>query len=184
MANSTLNISGLAELDALLKQLPGKIEQNIMRGALRAGQKVIMGEAKTRVPVDQGDLRDSIRIQYRARSKKFGWVRMHLVAGSRKAFTANWVEFGTAGHYTGTGRTVGKPYLIKAKDGKGQELKNNLKRKALRIGATMVGQVIHPGIKPQPFMRPAFDRANGAAIDATVQYIRDRLPKEIAKAKR
>jgi hypothetical protein len=33
-------------------------------------------------------------------------------------------------------------------------------------------------------MRPAFDRAQGAALDATVQYIRTRLPKEIAKAKR
>jgi HK97 gp10 family phage protein len=183
MANSTVNIAGLAELDALLKQLPAKIESNIMRGALRAGQKVILDEAKARVPVDQGHLKNSIRIAYRAKSSKFGWVRMHLVAGSKKAYNAHWVEYGTASHYTGTGKTVGKPYIIKAKDGQGKELKNKLKRHALRIGAKMVGQVTHPGIKPQPFMRPAFDRAQGAALDATVQYIRTRLPKEVAKAK-
>lgn len=184
MAASQVSISGLAELDAMLKQLPAVVELNVMRGALRAGQKVIMDEAKARVPVDQGDLKNSIRIQYRARSKKFGWVRLHLVAGNKKAYNANWIEYGTASHYTGSGRTVGKAYIIKAKDGTGKELKNGLKRAALRIGAKMVGQVTHSGIKPQPFMRPAFDRASGPALDATVQYIRDRLPKEIAKAQR
>jgi HK97 gp10 family phage protein len=184
MATTTKGISGLAELDALLKQLPAKIEANIMRGALRAGQSVIMAEAKARVPVDQGDLKKSIRITQRGKSKKFGWVRLHLVAGGKKAHTAHWVEYGTASHYTGNGRTVGKPYIIKAKDSQGRQLGNKMKRAALRIGAKMVDQVTHPGIKPRPFMRPAFDRAQGAAIDATVQYIRTRLPKEIAKAKR
>lgn len=184
MANSQFSISGLAQLDAMLKQLPATVEGNIMRGALRAGQKVIMEEARARVPVDQGDLKKSIRIQYRARSKKHGWVRMHLVAGGKKAYTAHWIEYGTASHYTGSGRTVGKAYIIKAKDSQGRQLGSKLKRAALRIGAKMVGQVTHPGIKARPFMRPAFDRAQGPALDATVAYIRTRLPKEIAKAKR
>jgi HK97 gp10 family phage protein len=181
MANLAVGVSGLAELDALLKKLPAVVEFNVMRGALRAGQKVIMDEAKALVPVDQGDLRDSIRISYRARSKKFGWTRMHLIAGNKKAYNAHWIEYGTASFYTGRGRTVGKPYIIKAKDSQGKELKNKQKRAALRIGSKLVGQVIHPGIKPQPFMRPAFDRASGQAITAAVTYIRTRLHKELLK---
>ena len=74
--------------------------------------------------------------------------------------------------------------MIKALDSTARQLINKMKRAALRIGAKMVDQVTHPGIKPRPFMRAAFDRAQDAALDATVQYIRTRLPKEIAKAKR
>ena len=97
---TTKGISGLAELDALLKQMPANIEANIMRGALRAGQAVIMAEAKARVPADQGDLKKSIRITQRGKSKKFGWIRTHLVAGGKKAPHAHWIEYGTASHYT------------------------------------------------------------------------------------
>lgn len=184
MATKDVSMSGLAELDALLKSLPAVVELNIMRGALRAGQAVIRDEARARVPVDQGSLKKSIRISFRSRSKKHGWVRMHLIAGGKKAHTAHWIEYGTASHYTGSGRTVGKAYIIKGKDGQGRQVKNSVKRAALRFGGRLVAQVTHPGIKPRPFMRPAFDAASGRALEATSQYIRTRLPKELAKAGR
>ena len=172
MAVTETAVTGLAELDKILKTLPAKVEGSVMRGALRAGQKVIMEEAKGMVPVDQGDLRDSIRIQFRRKSLKRGWVRMHLVAGNAKAWYANLIEFGTASYYTGKGKSVRKPYQIKPKKQPG----------ALLFGGKVRETVTHPGIRPRPFMRPAVDKAQGRALDAVGDYIRRRLPREVKKA--
>lgn len=173
MATET-RIEGMAELHKLLQGLPAKVEGNVMRGALRAGQKVFMEAAKAAVPVDKGALRDSIKISFRARSQKHGVVRMHLQAGGKTAWYAHIIEYGTASYYTGKGRTVGKPYTIKPKEGS--------KVGALFFGGVMREAVQHPGIKPRPFMRPAVDGYSQQAIDATANYIRTRLPKELKKA--
>jgi HK97 gp10 family phage protein len=172
MAVTETSVTGLADLDRILKTLPAKVEGNVMRGALRAGQKVIMEEAKALVPVDQGALRDSIRIQFRRRRRKRGWVRMHLVAGNEAAWYASLIEFGTASYYTGKGSSVGKPYKIKPKKQPG----------ALLFGGKVREEVTHPGIRPRPFMRPAVDKAQGRALDAVGDYIRKRLPREVKKA--
>lgn len=156
----------------MLQQLPGKVEGNVMRGALRAGMKEFERIAKSNVAVDHGDLRDSIKVKFLAKSQKFGWVRMRLVAGSKKAWYSHFIEYGTASYYTGKGKSVGKPYTIKPKKRDG----------ALFFGGTVRAEVTHPGIKPQPFMRPAADAGQGPALDATVKYIRTRLPKEFKKA--
>jgi HK97 gp10 family phage protein len=109
---------------------------------------------------------------------------MHLTAGDKNAYYAHMVEFGTASFYTGKGKTVGKPYIIKAKDSTGTELSTGNKRRALKIGATMVNQVTHPGIRPRPFMRPAFDQSKDQALKVMADYIKTRIPKELKKAGR
>lgn len=165
-----VNITGLADLNKALQELPGKIEANIMRGALRAGQSVIMREVKSRVPTDSGDLKNSVKIRFKGKSMRHGWLRMHLSAGDKKAFYAHMIEFGTGSYYEGSGRTVGGPYKIKPKKGK-----------AINAGGAIRPEITHPGIKPQPFMRPGFDAANANAVQAVADYIKKRLPKEVAK---
>lgn len=172
MAEVTVSVSGLAELDKMLKQLPGKIEGNLLRGALRAGQKVFLDAAKARVPIDSGELLDSLRIQTKGKSKKYGWVRVDFVAGNKKAWYAHLVEFGSASFYTGSGRTVGKPYTIRAKK----------EGRALNVAGIPRFKVVHPGAKPHPFMRPALDTGQGAALQATADYLRRRLPGALKKA--
>lgn len=154
MANE-LHVSGLSELDRLLKELPAKIEGNIMRGAVRAGAKVMETRAKELVPVDDGDLRDSIKVS--AKSKR-GQVSATVRAGGKKAFYAHMVEFGTARH------------LIKPK-----------KRKSLFFAGLASEVVDHPGSSAKPFMRPALDNNQREAVDAAASYIRQRLEKEAAK---
>jgi len=172
MATET-RIEGMADLHKLLQTLPAKVEGNVMRGALRAGQKVFQEAAQAAVPVDQGALRDSIKIKFKARSQKHGVVRMHLTAGNKVAWYAHLVEFGTASFYTGKGsKSKRKPYKIKPTRRTG----------ALYFGGKVLEEVTHPGIKPQPFMRPALDGYQQQALDATVAYIRTRLPKELKKA--
>lgn len=167
-----IKIEGLADLHKALQDLPGKIEGNIMRGALRAGQKVFQQAAQQAVPVEHGDLRKSIKIKFKGKSQKYGWVRMHLQAGDKTAWYAHLIEFGTASYYTGKGRTVGKPYKIKPKKAKG-----------LFFGGIQRAEVIHPGIHPKPFMRPALDANQSRALEATAEYIRRRLPLELKKHK-
>lgn len=178
-----MQVTGLAELHKTLQSLPTQIETNILRGALREGLKVIEQDAKARAPVKDGALRESIKIRFkRQRLKKAGMAVMQVVAGGKAAWYAHLIEYGTASYYTGKGKTVGKPYMIRAKDSTGKELSNPLKKGALRIGAKMANQAIHPGIKPQPFMRPAADLLSGKALDEFTRYVQKRLPKEIKKA--
>lgn len=184
MATSNIEITGLSDLYAQLQQLSGKIESNVMRGALRAGLQVVRTAAINNVPVQDGDLRDSIRISARRRSMKYGWVRMHLVAGNDVAYYANMVEFGTAQHII---RAKERP-TRKTRRGtvKGLSIKTMnkmLNSGSLKIGGRYVGaSVLHPGARPAPFMRPAIDGSQQQALEAMRDYIAKRLPREIKKA--
>jgi HK97 gp10 family phage protein len=152
---SELHVSGLSELDKLLKELPAKVERNILRGAMRAGAKVFEGRAKQLVPVRSGQLRDSIKVSTRS---KRGRVSATVRAGGKKAFYAHMVEFGTARHF------------IKPR-----------KRKSLFFAGLAREVVDHPGSAPRPFMRPALDGGQAEAVNAAADYIRKRLAKEAAK---
>lgn len=142
---------GLAELHKALQQLPVEIERKLLQGALRAGLKEMQAAAKANVPVKSGALRDSIKV--RVRNKKDRWrLKGSVVAGNKTAYYAHMVEFGTAAH------------LIKPKN-----------RKSLFFAGVMRELVEHPGAAPKPFMRPAFDAAAAAAINAFADKVRTGL---------
>lgn len=165
-----IKINGLVELDKMLKELPAKIEANVIRGGLRAAAKVVLDEAKRLCPVEHpstegvkqgavtGELQRSIRISGRM-SK--GRVTYQVRAGNAKAFYAHMVEYGTARHF------------IKPKGS----------RSALFFAGYAHGEVDHPGAKAKPFMRPAIDNKAREAVDTLSEYIVGRLPKEVAKLK-
>lgn len=168
MANSEFNVAGLAELKKMLEELPAKVEGSVMRGALRAGSRVIADVAKANVPNDQGHLKKSIRV---TTSNRKGEVKARVIAGNAKAYYAHMIEFGTGSYYSGT-ETKSKraPYEIKPRN-----------RLSLLIAGALKEFVVHPGIKPNPFMRNAADQGTPAAIDAVVLYLRERIPKEVLK---
>lgn len=151
-----LKITGLAELDRALQDLPAKIERSVLRGGLRAGAKVIEAAARARVPAKSGALRESIRVSMRVRR---GRVAARIIAGNKQAFYAHMVEFGTAHHW------------IKPRN-----------RKSLFLAGLFRELVDHPGARQKPFMRPALDSSAGPAVDAMASYIRARLPSEFAKS--
>ena len=175
MASNTLvQVTGLKELDAALKSLPAKIEGKILRSALRAGQKVMLASARANLAtngnVNTGALSRSLHIAMKRKSVAYGWVRATLVAGNREVYYAHMIEFGTASFYTGRGKTVGKPYEIRPRN-----------HKSLFFAGLMREVIVHPGIHPQPFMRPALDAHSNDAIAAVAATIRDKLPGELAK---
>lgn len=143
----------LAELD----KIPAKIEQNIVRGALRAAAKPMLEAAQTNVPVKSGALRDSIRISSNV-DRRAGEIKVTVKAGGKTKkgdpYYAHMVEFGT------------KPHVIKG---------------PVRFNGKWYMNLQHPGSRPSGFMRRAFDATGGAVVEAYADYMRKRIPKELAK---
>jgi len=75
-----INITGGDELFAALQELPLKLEINVMRGAVRAGAKILLEDAKARVPVKTGTLKDTLKI---STGVKNGKIYAFVKAGSR-----------------------------------------------------------------------------------------------------
>lgn len=162
-----VHVKGLAELQAALDTLTAKLQVNIMRGALRAGGKVIQQHAKSIAPVEPGGtehpykkslgwepgaLRKSIKLSAKLQG---GAVVAKVKAGNKQAYYAHMVEFGTAAHW------------IKPKNGKVLVIKGN-----------PVPAVYHPGARKNPFMRLSMDTKAQAALEQVGDYIRTRLTKE------
>jgi len=150
---------GLDELQKALDQLPVNVERKLVRGALRAGQKVVLEQAKSAIHNISGELAASLRIS--TRKGKNGQVSARVIAGNKTAFYAHMVEFGTARHQ------------IKPKN-----------RKSMVIAGMMREVVNHPGASKKPFMRPAADSAaseSSEAMEAFKNYMRTRLDKELDK---
>ena len=144
-----VRVKGLADLNKFLQQLPAKVEQSVLRGALRAGANVVMAEAKANVPVDSGLLRDGLKVTTNSRR---GRVTAKVKATGKHSFIAPWLEYGTAAH------------KIVAKSKKG-----------LFFGGLFVKGVQHPGARPKPFLRPALDGRAQDAVVAAAQYMKRRL---------
>lgn len=163
---SEIHVTGLKELAAFLDELPAKLQNNVMRGALRAGANEIKKEAQMLCPIGppnaenvrlyggyEGALRDSIRVGTRSRG---GIVTSMVKAGGKiknaDVFYAHIVEFGAKAH------------TISAVNGG-----------ALSFGGGVMQSVNHPGIKPHPFMRPALDGQAQIAVVSTAEYMKQRL---------
>lgn len=98
----TVTVSRRAELSKKLAALPKAVKEEI-RAALSTSAQEIVAVAKRLVPVDRGDLRDSIGWTFGKAPKgsislaeaNFGDLSVTVFAGNEKAFYARWVEFGT-----------------------------------------------------------------------------------------
>lgn len=162
------HVTGLAELQTFLDQLPAKVEKNIMRGAMRAGIKPIMEAAKAACPVGEpsgtgkkryklypGALRDTIRITTRSRG---GTVSASVVVGGK----------------TKSGAVVWYARLIEFSGAIAHDITAKLGG-SLFLGGLFKKSAHHPGMRAQPFMRPALDSKADDAILAAGNYVKNRL---------
>lgn len=150
-------VTGGAELDRLLQTLPGKVQKNITRAALRAGAAVLLPEVKQRIPVASGNLRDTARITTRAKGgEASASVKVGGKFKGKDAWYAHLVEFGT------------RPHIIRPQERGG----------LLRFGEVIAREVRHPGTAARPFMRPAVDANFNRVIDAVTAKVRERLTRE------
>ena len=87
-----INVKGLSELQKVLDAFPVKIEKNILRGALRAGAKVVQQEAKSNARVLSGEMQRGIKIGTTA---KRGTVIASVKVRGKHWYLAQFHEFGT-----------------------------------------------------------------------------------------
>lgn len=170
MAKVTV-IEGLSDIHKYLQDLPVKLEKSILRGGLRAGAKVIADAAKAAAPAKSGALRDSIKVRS---STKKGKVSAIVTAGNAKAWYSHIIEFGSGSFYAGMGKkSKRKPYQINAR-----------RQRSLSFNGQLIESVMHPGVKPKPFLRPALDASQHEAIKAAADYMKKRIAKENLKNER
>ena len=148
----SVQIKGAAELQRYLDQLPANVEKNIVRGALRAGTKVMADAVKAAAPEKTGALKKSVRVTAGVRA---GRVTSRVVIGDKKAWYLHILEGGA------------KPHIIKPRVKSG--------KKALSFGERVYAMVHHPGVKANPFFVRTVDGVAQQSASKVIAYIRNRL---------
>lgn len=172
-----IHVTGLAELNKFLQELPIKVEKNILRGALRAGANVIRDKARSNLAangsVKTGELQRGLKVSTRS---KRGIVIAKVQASSTADNRALWLEYGTREHFISVQESE-KPINTRRGIHKGKAVSmTTINRNVLQIGANFVGPTVHhPGARAMPYLRPALDGGAQDAILAAGNYIKDRL---------
>lgn len=107
-------IKGARQMDRLLKELGPKTASRVGDQALRAGARVIVKEAKRLVPVDTGELRDSITVVTPRRRKDTDTREVQIGFKPPASRRAHLTEYGTS-------KDPGSPFMRPAMDAKAEE---------------------------------------------------------------
>lgn len=142
------------------------ISRSLLPGAARAGGAVIRDEAKDRATSDA--VKEKIAMTVKRDGDQV-IARIGLSKGWSLA-VGIWLEYGTDPHYI----TVDDSQ----RQGMSANRINRLKKRegVLVINGQPVGKtVLHPGAKPNPFLRPALDTKEAEAVVAAQAYINSRV---------
>ena len=162
----TVSVSGLAELDDALGQLPKATARNVLKRTLNKAAQPIVDEAKRLVPVQTGRLRDSITASTRVKNK----------VGN--------AEFAAAMR-AGLGKDAARTALRNARraaSGQGSFAETFIgPARGGKWGVIRYAHIVEfgsPRQSPKPYMRPAWEAHKTAALN----LIKDELANEIIKA--
>ncbi|WP_419767244.1 HK97-gp10 family putative phage morphogenesis protein [Arcobacter sp.] len=151
---------GLEEVLKGLKNLPKNIQKNVMNGAVRAGCKPIVDDARSNIENDDtGTLKKAIGV-VKINSKNKNIISFAVAPLTKKMHKIQ--DRKNEKHYN---------YSNIVEEGRKG---NNWARKEYGSSTSV----------PSPFMRPAYEQQSRQSIEATGKYIEERLPREIEKAKR
>ena len=163
---TTIQISGLAELERELKALPAKLQRRSLNNAMNAGARVVQQEIKNRAPVKTGTLKRNVASR---KGKPRNGLEARVVIGVR------------TGKVQKRGKRKGQfvdPYYYKFQElgftavGR-RKFASRTERQARKRGAGSYGRLI-PGRR---FMRDGLTAAGPRALEA----IRGRLATELAR---
>lgn len=158
-------VRGKSDVKRFIAQIPAELENKVLRGAARAGAKVVADEIKARTPSE--DVRDGVRIRTQLGTGRIV-VKIDVKPGWARS-VGTWLEYGTAPHFI----TVDDSQREGMSAGRINKLG---KAGTLVIGGKPVGKTVHhPGARPQPTFRPALDAKEGEAIAAAQGYINSRV---------
>lgn len=124
-----LNPQTIARLKARMLVIPERLKAAAHK-SLEASAEKLAAEIRAGVPVDQGDLRDSVRIKDLTDDSGIGF---RVVAGNRKAFYAAMVEHGTS-------RSAAQPFFFPV-------YRRNKRAMRARLGRDLKVAIQQPGGK-------------------------------------
>lgn len=155
-----INITGLNELRAALRELPQRIARNTLRGAVSAGASVIRAEVRARAPVYTGPVAEG-----------------HPPPGTlkRAIYQKQIAELSSLTHQVFfVGVRQGKKYRNQGK--KGDKSQDAYYWRWVEFGTSKMAA--------RPFMRPAFEAQKLAAVEAMKTYLTERIAREVATLKK
>lgn len=155
-----MDVRGLKDLNRALKQLGRKGARNALRSGIRAGGRVLVKDARRRAPYRTLKKAMTVKVN-RQKSPYEITAQVGPTAGKKAKYDAWWahiVEYGAEPHEIVT------------------------KKKTLSDGTTAFGKrVMHPGLPPRPFLRPAFEQSKQQMVKAMGDKIWDSIKKQAAK---
>lgn len=159
-------VRGKSEVKAFMARVPGQMT-DVLRGAARAGARIVAAEIRTRTPSDE--VRGNLRIRTQAGDEQVK-VKIDVKPGWARSLGV-WLEYGTSPHFISVddsqrgGRSVNRINRLSGEHGA-----------SLVIGGKFVGKTVwHPGAQPHPAFRPALDTKEDEAIAAAKAYISTRV---------
>ncbi len=154
----SVEITGMKALQKKLKRLPPKLQRSVVRKAVNAGSQEIVKAARREAPVRSKNLKRAL-----GKKVKTDKTKQHITAeiGARRGKNGahlHLVHEGVRAHLFGVG-------------------------KLLRIGNNVfMGPIQHPGSRPNPFLKRAFDNNHTTALSAMVRKMRTTLEPEAKRA--
>jgi HK97 gp10 family phage protein len=158
MPSEVVTIDGLKELNAKLKSLATKEANRITRRGITRMATVIRKEMRARAPKKTGFLRKNLAYKI-TKDNRGGFIG--TVGPKDKAYYARFLEFGSAAHLI--------PGATKRR------------LKALQIKGQIFTQVQHPGTRPKPFLRPAYEATKMRAVEEAGQVMWKLIEEALAK---
>lgn len=160
-----VTVRGRNEVKQFLARLPKEIETKLLRGAARAGGKVIAEEAKDRSR--SKEVGDNITLRSSAKDGRI--VTKISVKPGWSYSLGVWQEWGTDPHFISVDDSQRGGMSV-------PKINEKTKAGSLVIGGAFVGSTVwHPGARPEPFLRPALDTKEAEAIKAAQNYINARV---------
>tara|TARA_Y100001963_G_scaffold63430_1_gene88368 strand:+ start:5405 stop:5884 length:480 start_codon:yes stop_codon:yes gene_type:complete len=153
------DLNGTKELEALLSKLPDKMGAKVLKKSMREATKPMVKAAKALVPVKTGKLKKSIKVK-----------------DSRKKVKGN--------HAVLFGTLKSTPYAHLVELGTQRHVITPESSRFLKIFGTYTKEVVHPGTRPRPFLRPAFDREKGNWFKLLGKSVYKNIDKEVKKMRK
>jgi len=150
--NISISLDGTKELRKALDNLDRTTRSKFVRSGLRVGARLIVDEARARVPVRSGALKKAIKVQS-AKSRKKGTLSIRVASGSvnfkGQTYYGGFIEYG---YHASPRYPVGAFGVITW---------------ASHARGTGVGTFV----PPRPFMRPAFRSKGAKSIEVATAEI-------------
>lgn len=130
-----VTVIGAAELEKKLMSFEPKLARKVIRKALREAAKPVLAAAKANVPVDEGDLKKSLKVKALKKRKKGTYtIQVATSDGWFKGdqFYGAFLEFGTS-------KMAARPFIRPAYDSQegvaGKIIMQHLRKGIEQIGA-------------------------------------------------